>query len=77
MKLVALRRIGQKISEIVEQIEVALDDVGVGFPRPGIVGAGHSRRQRKPVGIAAVGRVFLAVKSDLPRRDRPLRHLVS
>ena len=76
MKLIALGRIGQKISEIVEQIEFAFDDIGVGLPRSGIVGPGYSCRERKPVGVAAIGRVFLAVKSDLPRRDRPLRHLV-
>jgi hypothetical protein len=49
---------------------------GVGLPRSGIVGASDARRQRKAVGVAAIGRVNSAKAIELPRRDRALRHLI-
>ena len=76
MKLVTLGRVGQKVGEVIEQIEFAFDNIGVRLPRSGAVGFGHSCGEREPVGVAAVGRVFLTEQPDLSGRDRPLRHLV-
>jgi hypothetical protein len=44
VKLVAERRIVEKIGEVVEEIERAFDHIGIGLPRSRIIGARDPRR---------------------------------
>ena len=60
VELVAEHGIVKEIGEVVEEIELALDDIGIGPPRPRIVGPRDARRQREAVGVAAVARIFRA-----------------
>jgi len=42
-----------------------------------VVGLREPRRQREAIGVAAVGRIDLAIESDQARRDRAQRNLIT
>ncbi len=74
--VVAVARIVEVPGEIVEQVQLVFDHIGVGLPRSAVVGLRHPRRQRKAAGVAAVGRVECAIKTDLSRGQGAQRHLI-
>ena len=76
MELVAQRRIVEVIGEVVEEIETALDDIGVGLPRAAIVGLRHARREREAVDAAAVTGIFRIEAAQQAAGDGTQRNLV-
>ena len=54
VELISQVGIGQEIGEIAEQIEGALDHVGVGFPRAHIIALGQTPREGESLGVATI-----------------------
>ena len=70
------RRKGHKAVEIVEQLQLVADQIGVGVELPGFRGRGISGREAVAFRAAAVGRIQRAVQTDQPLVDCAQRDLV-
>ncbi|MGY4512463.1 hypothetical protein ACVIN2_005917 [Bradyrhizobium sp. USDA 3650] len=77
VELVAKHGIAKEIGEVVEEVELALHHIGVGFPRPHIVTLRDAGGEREAIGVAAVAWILRAEPVEQATRDRSLRHLIS
>jgi hypothetical protein len=77
MELIAESRVGGEPSEVVEEIERVFDHIGIRFPHSVIVGVCEPGRQHETAGVAAIGRVDLAEKTNLSGRNGAQRYLIA
>src|ERR1700760_2754086 len=76
VKLVAIDGVGEEISEVVPEVERALDDIEARLRGTALAVLCPASRQREAVRSAAVAGIEFAVEPDLARSDRARRNLV-
>src|ERR1700730_5098959 len=76
MKLIAIDGVGEKVREVVPEVERTLDDIKIGLRGAAFVSFRPATRLREAISISAVSGIERAIKANLAGSDGPGWNLI-